>query len=86
LARPHIGGQFSEADALALSTGFEGDCAQRITAAILFELSYNLNNGHSFIPREKLLAATAQLIAIEQDLIGEGLDALIEAARLSARR
>lgn len=82
LASDTIGATFAEADALALSQGFEGDSAERIAAAILFELSYNSRNGHCFIPRVKLLAATAQLIAVEETLVGESLDMLIDSGEV----
>lgn len=79
LATEHIGGAFSQADELALSHGMEGDAPQRVAAAILFELRYNSGNGHCFIPREKLVAATAQLIEVEPEQVEEGLEQLLEA-------
>ena len=78
LSSDRIGGRFDEADALALSMGFEDDNPQRIAAALIFEMAYNLNNGHCFLPREKLIAATAQLIGVEPDLAEESLDLLID--------
>ena len=73
-----MGGQIAEADSLALSLGFEEDSPQRISAALIFEMKYNLNNGHSFLPREKLTAATSQLIGVEQDVAEECLDVLAD--------
>jgi exodeoxyribonuclease V alpha subunit len=78
LAHDHIGGAFSDADTLALELGFEGDSPQRIMAAVSFELSHNAGNGHTFIPRDKLVAATAQLIDVDQDSVEEGVDTLLE--------
>ena len=78
LAHDHIGGTFSEADTLALELGFEGDSPQRVMAAVSFELSHNAGNGHTFIPRDKLVAATAQLIGVDVDSAEEGLDTLLE--------
>ena len=60
----------------------EGDSPQRIAAAILFELQYNTGNGHVFIPREKLLAATSQLIDVELPPIEEGLDILLDSGEV----
>lgn len=76
ICMPHIGGTFSEADALALELGFEGDSAPRIAAAIIFELQHNSGNGHVFIPKEKLLLATAQLIDVDVEAIEEGFEVL----------
>ena len=78
IASDRVGGEFAEADSLALSLGFEEDSPQRISAALIFEMKYNLNNGHSFLPREKLTAATAQLIGVEQDVAEECLDVLAD--------
>ena len=76
LALAHIGGRFDEADALALGLGFDGDSPERIAAAVLFEMHHNLNNGHSFLPRQKLIAATAALISVPEESVEEGLGAL----------
>ena len=76
IASDRVGGRFDEADALALSLGFEEDSPQRIAAALIYEMVYNLNNGHSFLPREKLTAATAQLIGVDVESAEECLDVL----------
>lgn len=68
---------FSAADQLALSLGLEGDCARRIEAGLLFELTHNLHNGHTFLPRHKLLSATAQLLDVETEPLTAGLEALL---------
>lgn len=82
LASTRIGGSFAEADALALSQGMEGDAPQRIAAAILFELRHNADNGHCFLPVDKLTAATAQLIGVDAEQIGEGLDMLLDGGEI----
>lgn len=76
LASEHIGGTFSEADKLALEMGLDGSSPNRIGAAVLFELQHNSGNGHCFIPREKLTAATAQLIDVSPDDVEESIDTL----------
>ena len=86
LSTPLIGGAFSDADRLALELGMDGDSAERIAAAILFELQHNTGNGHVFIPREKLIAATAQLIDIEAAPVEEGLDVLLDSGEVVASR
>jgi len=78
LVDQELGVSFAVADALALDEGMDGEDPQRIEAALLFELSHNLNNGHTFLPRRKLLAATAALIGVEGEALMDGLDALIE--------
>ena len=71
------GVDFSVMDEIALSMGMAGDSRRRIEAAVLFELTYNLNNGHVFLPRDKLLAAAAQLIDCPADMVEAALDELI---------
>jgi len=78
LTSERIGGRFDEADALALGLGFETDSAQRIAAAILFEMTHNLGNGHSFLPRNKLLDATARLIGVPADRVEDCLHGLLD--------
>lgn len=72
-----IGVDFSVADELAIRMGVGGDDPQRIEAGLLFELRHNSNNGHTFLPRNKLLAATAQLLNLEPEYIESGLGELI---------
>ena len=69
---------FSQVDALAISLGVAGDDPQRLEAALMFELEHNANNGHVFLPRDKLLGATAALIGVEGECLGKGLENLIE--------
>ncbi len=78
LAEDFFGADFFEADTLALNLGFEGDSRERVEAAVLFELKHNLNNGHTFLPRAKLIGATAQLIEVGTDTIEDALEALLE--------
>lgn len=78
IAASHIGASFAEADNLALELGIEGDSINRISAAVLFELQHNSGNGHCFIPRDKLIAATSQLISVPADLVSDAIDSLSE--------
>ena len=69
---------FTQVDALAIELGVAGDDPQRVKAALTFELDHNADNGHVFLPEQKLLNATAALIGVEGDCLTAGLDALIE--------
>jgi len=82
LAASHIGGSFAEADHLAMEMGMDGNSRNRINAAVLFELRHNTGNGHCFIPREKLAAATAELIGVEAEEADQSIEELIEAGAL----
>lgn len=78
ISASHIGASFAEADNLALELGIEDDSINRISAAVLFELQHNSGNGHCFIPRDKLIAATSQLISVPADLVSDAIDSLSE--------
>lgn len=73
---------FGAVDRFAIELGVSGDDYRRVEAGILFELNYNLSSGHSFLPQDKLLAATAQLLSVEIENIQQGLDRLLESDRL----
>lgn len=82
LASSHIGASFAEADSLALALGLDGDSLNRVCAAVVFELVHNSGNGHCFIPRGKLTAATSQLIGVAQDLAEDAVDRLCETGEI----
>ena len=77
-SRAQFGVDFAVADAIAISMGFGGDDPCRLRAAIEYELAHNAGNGHVFLPREKLLAATAQLVDVDTDMVETALDKLID--------
>lgn len=72
LAGERYGVAFADVDEIALSMGFGGDSPCRTEAAVLYELEHNLGNGHVFLPRPKLLAATEQLIGAPPEPGGAG--------------
>lgn len=82
LASSHIGASFAEADSLALALGLDGDSLNRVCAAVVFELVHNSGNGHCFIPRGKLTAATSQLIGVAQELAEDAVDKLCETGEI----
>ena len=73
---------FGSVDRFAIELGVAGDDPRRIEAGILFELRYNLAAGHAFLPEEKLVAATAQLLNIDGAAVTEGISRLLEGERL----
>ena len=73
---------FGAVDRFAIELGVAGDDPRRVEAGILFELNYNLLAGHSFLPEDKLIPATSQLLSVEGESIRQGLGRLLEADRL----
>ena len=72
------GVDFSVTDEIAMSMGFAADCDERLQAAITFELTHNEQNGHVFLPRAKLVEATARLLSCDADPLEAALDDLID--------
>ena len=73
---------FGAVDRFAIDLGVAGDDPRRVEAGILFELRYNLTAGHSFLPQDKLIAATAQLLSIGTQAVADCIDRLLDAQRL----
>ena len=73
---------FGAVDRFAIELGVAADDPRRVEAGILFELTYNLSAGHSFLPQEKLIQATAQLLSVEAEAVIQGVQRLLEADRL----
>ena len=73
---------FGAVDRFAIEMGMAGDDPRRIDAGILFELTYNLSAGHSFLPEEKLIVATTQLLNVEFTEVAQGISRLIEGEKL----
>ena len=73
---------FGAVDRFAIEMGVAGDDPRRVEAGLLFELSYNLSAGHSFLPEEKLKAATAQLLSVDADTVQQGILRAREAERI----
>lgn len=73
---------FGAVDRFAIELGIAGDDPRRVEAGLLFELNYNLTRGHSFLPENKLIPATAQLLTVEEEAVGKALERLLEGERL----
>ena len=63
------------------SADVDGVYGSRTEAAVLYELNHNLSNGHVFLPKDKLLNATCQLLGCGMEQVETALDALAELGR-----
>jgi exodeoxyribonuclease V alpha subunit len=77
-----LDGPFGAVDRFAIELGVDADDPRRVEAGILFELRYNLNAGHSFLPEDKLASATAQLLNVDNATVRESIDRLLDHQRL----
>lgn len=86
LTLPQFGAFFSAVDAMALELGFDSDNDRRIEAGVIFELRHNLNNGHTFLPMDKLTLATANMLQLEGEQVTAALERLFAMGRLETDR
>ena len=82
LTDDYFGADFACVDTFALELDVEADDERRVEAGILFELRYNLGGGHTFLPADKLTAATASLLGLESETIEAGMQRLLEQGRM----
>ena len=74
---------FAAVDQFAINLGVAGDDPRRVEAGILFELNFNLTGGHSFLPEDKLIAATTRLLQLEaEEPVKQGIERLLAVDRL----
>lgn len=75
---------FGAVDRFAVELGVSADDPRRVEAGIQFELRYNLQSGHSFLPQDKLIAATAQLLNIDNESVEKGIERQLDGQQLVA--
>lgn len=73
---------FEAADSIARSMGFTPDDPCRVEAGAEYVLRHNLGNGHTCIPREKLLPVAAGLLGCDTAAVDEACDRLVLSRRL----
>ena len=76
---------FRHADSIAQYYHMEGDCAQRLEAALLRTLRHNAGNGHTCLPRAQLLETASNFIHQPPEKLAKALDQCIETDELSVR-
>lgn len=84
----HITGVgFETADRIAANLGTAPSSPDRLRAGIVWFLTYQATqNGHTFVPSDKLTAAAAQFLAVEEAGIASALDALLQNGNLVSVR
>lgn len=85
LCAADIGIGFERADALARGLADTINPAYRVKAGILHVVKYNLfSNGHTCLPREKLLTPCADLLDIDKDTVDITMDTLVSERQLTS--
>ena len=76
---------FRHADSIAQYYHMEGDCAQRLEAALLRTLRHNAGNGHTCLPRPQLLDTASNFIHQPPEKLAAALDRCLETEELCVR-
>ena len=77
--------KFGQVDGIAAALQFETGCRLRVAAGLLYALRHNAGNGHTCLPRDKLLDSTSKFLRVPPDEIEAGLDELLSAEELRTR-
>ncbi|MCR5485281.1 MAG: ATP-dependent RecD-like DNA helicase [Clostridiales bacterium] len=72
-----IGVNFERADAIASSLKNRPDSVFRTMAGVIHVMKHNLSNGHTCLPREKLLLPSSELLGVSEDEVESGIDMLL---------
>ena len=75
---------FRHADSIAQYYQMEGDCAQRLEAALLRTLRHNAGNGHTCLPRERLVATASAFIHQPPEKLTAALENCLESGELAS--
>ena len=84
LCDPYYDVDFKLADGLAMELGLSMLSDERADAGVLYTLAFNLDNGHTFIPVEKLTYAVCTLLS-DEDVVFDEDRALASIDRLAER-
>ena len=76
---------FRHADSIAQYYQMEGDCPQRLEAALLRTLRHNAGNGHTCLPRERLVATASAFIHQPADKLTDALERCLAGGELDSR-
>ena len=68
---------FKTADKIALSGGFEPDSPFRLRAGLRYTLQWACREGHTYLPREKLIQVAADILGSDLGPVERELDELI---------
>ncbi|MBR2406893.1 MAG: ATP-dependent RecD-like DNA helicase [Clostridia bacterium] len=77
LCSPGLRIGFERADRICMGMDRPADDPGRIEAGILHVLRHNLRNGHTCLPQDKLILASAQLLGVVEPLVAQTLEDMV---------
>lgn len=69
---------FAKADGIAAHLSLQEDSKERVRAALVYTLRHNIQNGHTCLPKHKLLQTAASFFKIQPEVLEEELAVLCE--------
>lgn len=84
LCREPIDIRFDIAEMIAKKEGIESNNVYRVMSAVQYVLRHNLTNGHTCIPRDKLITVTNGVLEVNNDDIDIAIDNLVASDELTA--
>lgn len=82
LALEPFAAEFGRVDRLAFELGFENEDYCRVSAGIIYELMFNQNEGHVYIPFDRLAAATVQFLGVDPELVRDVMEQLASSEKI----
>ena len=76
---------FSRVDPIAISLDMDRVGALRLSAGLLYTLRRNTGNGHTCLPRDKLVAATAAFLQVDPEETARALESMLAEEEVRAR-
>ncbi|MBO5906838.1 MAG: ATP-dependent RecD-like DNA helicase [Clostridia bacterium] len=87
LCESEYGIPFEKADAMAKSLGFDMHAPSRILSGFKYILSYNgTMNGHTCLPSDKLVSATAEILEIDENTLFTALCEFLDDGALASQK
>ena len=77
-----VGIGFKTADNIAIHMGVEYSSPFRVSSGLKYLLQWALGEGHTYLPREKLLELAEKMLGVEAQTISEILDQLVLSGQL----
>lgn len=77
LCDPDFGVGFESADFIAKNESFDSDSELRLRAGLVYVLKHNHGNGHTCLPKDKLITTTARFLNVGEDSLEDCLDKMI---------
>lgn len=78
LCMEEIGFDFERADEIAMSLNLAQDNTDRLCAGVLYVIGHNHINGHTCLPREKVIEVSARLLDCDSRLLDDAIEILLE--------